>query len=298
MPCYPDCIAPFDLHNHTWWSYDAAAQPDAYFRRARELSIRALALTEHHVFDSWFEVKEAARAYPDVRVIPAAEISVTTSLGAVDLLCYGIPEEPRGALKQMFERYRAWQVQNGSAISRGMKALGFSFNEFDRWRLLLSYRPAKAVLRQGPTHIKNAVLREHFIQRGFIRGAEDYAALMHQVRVKGEAAPYPEAKEIAPVLKEAGVLLAIAHPYGYFGGFDMARIEALRRECQLDGIECAHPAVPPEFTPQYRQYCVEHGLFSVGGTDNHADDEVARHLGRHLGEREWLDELLERLERR
>ena len=83
------CIDLYDLHLHTYWSYDATTHPENYFKRARELGVRCLAVADHHILDSLEEVLEIAQDYPDVRTIPAAELSVTTSLGAVDLLCYG-----------------------------------------------------------------------------------------------------------------------------------------------------------------------------------------------------------------
>ena len=78
----------YDLHLHTCWSYDATAQAESYFRRARELGTRCLTITDHHVLDSLPEVVEVARAYPEIIAIPSAELTVTTSIGSVDLLCY------------------------------------------------------------------------------------------------------------------------------------------------------------------------------------------------------------------
>jgi hypothetical protein len=100
------------------------------------------------------------------------------------------------------------------------------------------------------------------------------------------------------VVRRAGVQVAIAHPYRYFGGYDLERMDALCKECSLDGIECAHPSVPPEYTRLYREYCIQRGLFSVGGSDCHSDAEVEGLFGRHLGEEVWLDELLGRLDDR
>ncbi|MBE7465333.1 MAG: PHP domain-containing protein [Planctomycetes bacterium] len=298
MPYFAPSVAPFDLHNHTYWSYDAATHPDTYFRRARELGMRALAVTEHHHLLSWPELQIGARAYPDIRLIRAAEVSVTSSVGAVDLLCYGIPEGPHAALDALFAASRKWEHANGASISSGLEILGFPFTEADRLRLMLTYRPAHAVAAHGPTHIKNGVLRAYLVARGVIGSEAQYDELRARIRALTKPAAYPPAAEVVPVLKAAGVLVALAHPHGYFNQGDRARMDTLRAELQLDGIECAHPGVPPEFTPVYRAYCVEHGLVSVGGTDNHSDEEAHAHLGRHLGAAEWLAEFLERLDRK
>jgi len=76
--------AAYDLHLHSVWSYDALAEVEPYFRRAEELGVRAIAVTEHHNLDSIAETLAAAARYPRVRMIPAAELTVTTSLGPAD----------------------------------------------------------------------------------------------------------------------------------------------------------------------------------------------------------------------
>ena len=50
------------------------------------VDMRCLAITEHHNVDSQPEVRAAAARYPEVRLIPSAELTVNTSFGARDLL--------------------------------------------------------------------------------------------------------------------------------------------------------------------------------------------------------------------
>ena len=63
----------------------------------------------------------------------------------------------------------------------------------------------------------------------------------------------------------------IAHPAGYFKGMNEKRMDEVLEALPLDGIECAHPSVPEEYTAFYRAYCKKHGLLSSGGTDCHED---------------------------
>jgi predicted metal-dependent phosphoesterase TrpH len=177
-----------------------------------------------------------------------------------------------------------------------MQALGFEYTDEQRVALLHAYRPSRVIEVQGHTHVKNQVQRRYFIERGFISAEDEYSALVGRFRDRVSFPPYPSVQRVIPIVRQAGIRVAIAHPYRYFRGYDMARMDALRDECSLDGIECAHSSVPPEYTRLYREYCVRHGLFSVGGSDCHANSEVDALLGRHLGEDAWLDELLERLD--
>ena len=285
-------IALYDLHLHTFWSYDATARVEDHFKRARELGVRCIAITDHHVLDALPEVMECSSRYPDVMSIPSAELSVTTSVGAIDLLCYGFPPESTPALQELKESHHDWQRAAGAAGSEALQALGYQFSEADRLALLQTYRPPAVIAVQGSTHVKNQILSDYCLARGYIASSEEYGELMTRAREVVPFPPYPGVEEVVPVVKEAGVKIAIAHPHRYFLNGDRARMDLLREECQLDGIECAHRQVPPEFTPIYRAYCVEHGLFSVGGSDSHQDDDIQEFFAGHGGDDEWLDEFL------
>jgi len=294
--------ASYDLHLHTYWSYDATAEPEMHFQRAAELGVRCIAITEHHNIDSAEEVRVIAEKYPDVQLIAAAELTVTTSFGSIDLLCYNLPRHPSGEFAQVLDEYHQWQRAAGAARSRGMQSLGYDYSDARRLELLQSYRPARVIERQGATHVQNGRQMQYFIEQGYFASEEDYRA-----RGNIPAPPYPAVERVVPAVKQAGGIVVLAHPTLYVRNDDVVRLDALRDECQLDGIECAHPRVSPELTLFYRDYCKKHGLISTGGSDCHHASQILRQasngqtneepkFARHIGEDVWLDEFLERIE--
>jgi hypothetical protein len=292
----PQTTAAYDLHLHTFWSYDATAKVENHFRRARALGVQCIAITEHHVLDSQPDVRRVAAEYEDIRCIPSAELSVNTSIGAVDLLCYGFPLEISPSVQSVLDAYHSWQREYGSAISKGLCSLGFDYTDERRLELLQTYRPAQTLEVQGATHVKNGVQQDYWVERGFISSRDEYASLRRRASEAVSTPPYPAVEDVIPPLKEQGVLVAIAHPHGYFKQGDPDRMDQLLNECSLDGVECAHPGVPEDFTPVYRKYCRENGLFSTGGSDCHTDEDIEGKFAQHIGEKEWLDEFLERLD--
>ncbi|HWL51182.1 MAG TPA: PHP domain-containing protein [Chthoniobacteraceae bacterium] len=296
----------YDLHLHTYWSYDALADPEVHFRRARELGLRCLAITEHHNLDALPDLVRIAADYPDIRWIVAAELTVNTSIGAVDLLCYGLPLQPCGLLAQVLDEYHEWQRAAGAARVRQMQALGFDYSSEEHLALLRSYRPERTLERQGATHVRGKTEIDYFIRRGFIANPGERAALLQRLPKELATPCYPSVERVVPAVKQAGGLVVIAHPAGYFQDRNRQRMDALREECGLDGIECAHRSVHPEQTAFYRAYCREHGLLSTGGSDSHDNEDVLtppeqwghtreKRFACHLGEEAWLDEFLERL---
>jgi len=294
----------YDLHLHTWWSYDATTDPEAYFRRGRELGLRCLAITDHHVTDSRDEVAAIAARYPEIRWVPSAELTVTCFRGAVDLLCYNLPAAAPPGLRQVLNAYHSWQQETGAAMTQALQTLGYDYTETHRREVLESYRPAKAIAVQGLTHVKNAVLKDYFRQRGFAATDEEHADLLRRARDAAHFPLYPAVDFVVPAVKEAGGLVAIAHPFKYFGGCDRDIMDRLCRDCQLDGIECANGKnVPADHVHLYRQYCVERGLFSTVGSDCHAPEALDGQLAfrgpefaPYRGQNDWLDEFMARLD--
>jgi len=283
-----------DLHLHTFWSYDALATPEQVFAAAQSHGLRAIAITEHLNIDSARDAAEVAQRFPGIRYIRAAELTVTTSIGAVDLLCYGFPQVIPPALQAVLDEYHDWQRRKALAIVRGMQKLGHDYTEVNHEALLKSYRPPETLALQGRTHVMNRLQCEEFVRRGFIREASEYSALMSAVH-KAYREPYPAVEPVTKAVKAAGVLIVIAHPSGYFNGAEEKRMDALREECRFDGIECIHSSTKPELGELHRAYCVKKGLLSTGGSDSHTTEQHATLMGAFGTPDEWWTEFSARL---
>lgn len=294
----PERYASFDFHLHTVWSYDACTPVERYFELARERGVKTLAITEHHTMDSFPEIQSIAPAFPEVAYVAGAELTVSSELGTFDMVCLGLPPSPTPELTEVFERYHRWQRIRGDETSDALTAAGFSYTREDRLALLRRYRPERTIEVQGITHVQNGVQQDYLIKE------KEYfpdARAFHEFLMGKAFTPYPAAETVLPAVKRSGALVFIAHPAGYFNIDDVRRMDALRELLGFDGIECAHDSVPPELTPFYRRYCVEHKLLSTAGTDSHSVAEspyrfgAGHEFGRHIGEDRWRDEILERV---
>jgi len=287
----------FDLHLHSYWSYDGQISPVKYFELARQYGIETIAITEHHNIDSQIEIQLAKNDFPDIRIILAAELTVQTSVGNIDLLCYNLPiiSSVTKDFRDLLLFYRQWQIDYGRAFCQAMQSIGYNYRNSDRASLLESYRPKKCLDLHLDSLVKNEIQTEYFIQQGYIRNKNEYAALRKSFTQKGLLPAYPDVEHVTQIIKSTGGLIVIAHPWKYFQEKNLKRMDLLREECHLDGIECAHPNISAELTPFYRQYCEKHSLLSTAGSDCHREEDATRKMGIHLGEDGWLSELLERL---
>lgn len=282
-------MSSFDLHLHTCWSYDAHTPVRDYFQFAQKKQTRAIAITDHHLMDGYEDVLDAAAEFPEVGYFSGSEISVNCEFGPIDLVCLNLPRRPTPELAALFDTYRNWQISSGTNASRNFCAQGFPFDDNARMALLKSYRPEKTIAKQGNSHVKNGLLIDYCIKNGFCKDLDEYRT---KRKLFTGMPPYPSYEQTVKAVKNAGGLIFIAHPCGYFLQNDLKRMDTLRELFQLDGIECAHPSIPEELSIFYRDYCVKHGLLSSAGSDLHDPifDEFAIH-----GDERWLDELLERI---
>lgn len=288
-------IASHDLHNHTYWSFDASVPVEAYFRRAVELGVRCFAITEHHHNLSAGDIAAAAGDYPDIKVLRAAEITASTSLGPVDLLCYGLPETAGPKLTELLATGAANSAETGERISRLYQQLGVPFDGKRRREALLIYKPGRVMDHGGATHVRGNYLLQYFLLQGWVNSHAEFKSLQQEVNAKLQRPEWPSAARVGEAIRESGGLIVIAHPYANFDGADRQRMDRLREECQLDGIECAHYRIPQDLNPVYRDYCKQHGLVSTAGSDSHSYADIDSRFGRHGGEEIWFEEFMERL---
>ena len=71
-------IYPASLHNHTDYSNirlrDCINKIDDLLKRADELGHKAIAITDHECISSWVKVEQAAKNFPNLKVLRGNEI--------------------------------------------------------------------------------------------------------------------------------------------------------------------------------------------------------------------------------
>ena len=290
-------MANFDLHLHTEWSYDAKNQIEGYFSIAQKKGMRALAITDHHLMDGYEEVLEVAAKYPEVGYLSGAELTVHCDVkdcggGDIDLVCLNLPRRSTPELDKLWDIYHKWQCAYGHALSENFCARGFPLDDEARMKLLQSYRPAKAIAKQGNSHVQYWALMNYCIENGFCKDKAEY----DRIRATFTDMPdYPSYDVVLPIVRKAGGVVIMAHPIDYFPCENTRKLDEFRELFQFDGIECSQCKVTAEMAVSYRQYCLKYHLLSSGGSDLHntiPEDQYAV----NFAEDRWLDEILERVE--
>lgn len=144
-----------DLHLHTIYSYDGTATVPAVLRRAREIGLNVIAITDHDEIAGALEAVKLASHY-GVEVIPGSEI--TTAEG--DLLALFIHEKIQPGLSLIKTLLRV-KEQGGVAIAAHPMAGGMGMKSLTPASILkaLRHKEAKKVLIGIETYNGTAIDR-------------------------------------------------------------------------------------------------------------------------------------------
>ncbi len=265
-----------DLHLHSTAS-DGALAPVAVMERAHAGGLDLVALADH---DTVMGVAEAqAAASPDLRVVPAIEISANHGGRDIHVLGYGIAvehpamvEHTRRAREGREERIRQMLERlSGLNVDVAMEAVRAEAGP----EAAILARPHLARALQSAGHVDS--IGEAFNR--FI-GDDGPAYVPNRlVDVPGAIA----------LIHEAGGVASWAHPsFAILGDTLPAFVEA-----GLDALECYRPRLTPAERKRMVRYARKHGLLRTGGSDWHGDWHGE--LGAFAMERDQVAELLERL---
>lgn len=257
-----------DLHTHSRVS-DGTDRPEHLVRRAKEVGLDVVALTDHDTFDGWTAAL-AAGDETGVEVVTGAEISTELRGHGVHLLAYLVDPgyEP---LADELGRVRHDRRTRLARIAAALTASGLPMDVAD----ILAHSPDAATV--GRPHVADAM-----IAKGYVRDREEaFAWWLGQGR-PGWAAKYaPPVDEAIHLVHAAGGVCVLAHPWGREGArraLTPSGIEALR-DAGLDGIEVDHQDHDDASRRTLRRVAQDLDLVVTGSSDYHGTGKLDHELG-------------------
>lgn len=264
-----------DLHTHSSAS-DGTFAPAEVIALAERRRLAAVAVTDHDTIDGLAEAAQAARQFPDLRLIPGIEISALFTGGTLHILGLGIdPAAP--ALAELTARLRAAREDRNPRILEILAGMGRPVT-MDEVLAQVRRLPAQSSRRVvGRVHIAQAMVR-----RGYVK---DLAQAFDQYL--GDDAPaYVDKERMAPqeaiaAIVRSGGAAVLAHP-PQLNCQNVAQLERIVRDLMrhgLGGIEAYHSDNTPQQTRMYLDLALKHKLGICGGSDFHGGSKSAVHLG-------------------
>lgn len=260
-------MARIDLHAHTTES-DGTLRPAELVKRAAEIGLAALAVTDHDTTAGWAEAREAGRSF-GVEIIPGAEITARFPSRSMHVLAYGFEaREPRMA--EMLVEIRAGRDSRNPRILAKLAELGVRVS-------MEEVRAEAAGEVIGRPHMARVMVR-----RGYV--ADTRSAFQQYLKDGGPAyvpAESVEPPEVIATVRDAGGVAVLAHPKQLrLDG--PAAYEALLTDLAakgLGGVEVHHPSHDAAHRALFAGLARSLGLVESAGSDFHGSNKPDVALG-------------------
>lgn len=248
-----------DLHLHSCVS-DGRYRPAELVSKAAAAGLTVISLTDHDNVAGITPALEAAKQFPQLRVIPGVEISTDEPHGEVHVLGYFIDYTYRELLATL-EHNR--ESRQGRAQGMVVKLAGLGMPV--EWKRVQEIAGDGSI---GRPHIAQALLEKGYI--GTIKEAFDkYIAFGGPAYVDREKITPAEAVEL---IIRAGGVPVLAHPSYINNPEDLiARLKPIG----LAGIEAYYKRYTPEQVRALVGLADKYGLIATGGSDYHGLDDKA-----------------------
>lgn len=218
-----------------------------------------IALADHDSVDGIAPALEAAAKFPDLKVIPALEISTDLAEGEAHVLGYFIDYTDEG-LKSALERSRTSRERRARGMVEKLRGMG-KLIEWERVREIAGEGSI------GRPHIAQAML-----EKGYIKSIQD--AFNGFIEHGGPA--YVEREKMTPaeavkLIVRADGLAVLAHPFTI--NQDPEAMVAELKKAGLAGIEAYYKDCTTEEIRGLVRLAEKYGLIATGGSDFHGLDE-------------------------
>jgi len=249
-----------DLHIHSTAS-DGRLSPQEIVYRAVELGITIIAIADHDTVDGIAPALAAAKVFPELKVIPAIEISTDVPGDEVHVLGYFIDYTNPHFISRL-ESMRRSRVERAQKMVAKLKGLGVNIE----WERVQHFAGGSTI---GRPHIAQAML-----EKGYIGSISE--AFAKYIARNGPA--YVEREKMTPaeavkLLLDVNGLPVLAHP------LTIRETEAMIMEMRaagMVGIEVYYKDYGEEQRNSLRQLAQKHHLIATGGSDYHGleDNEI------------------------
>lgn len=238
-----------NLHLHSTYS-DAELSPRQLVRIAKALGYGALALTDHDTDGGCDLFMQEARL-EGLETLTGAEFygkvnGIGCHLTALDF-------DPGHPALRAYIQERCRLAYEGTHACFQMGVASGAIRD-------ITWEQVTELTAPGSWFCYDTVLNAMHARHMDITGVKE---VFLTPEAKQYRPTYPNAEEVIRVVRQAGGIIALAHP----GEKGLQEIPTLV-DWGLNGIETDHPSIPPERLPLCLEAAEHFGLYRCGGTDH------------------------------
>ena len=271
-----------DMHMHTIYS-DGDKTVEEVLKMCEERKLEYISITDHNTCKQYEDDALNKNIFKG-NIIKGIEMNVTFKNRKIEILGYKI-KEPKivEEWSQKFfseELLRKQQEEEKRKLLYicNKKGLIYDESKIEKNIPVTDYITIY-VYKELMRHKENyKILGEFtkslnlFIRKGLMNPNSEYYTGSNNT-------PKPQYKDVIDVIHKAGGLAFLAHPFEYRLDNTIDFIDELRKEKELDGIECFHPSADEVKMMILVKYAKKNNLYISGGSDYHGEKKPDIEIG-------------------
>jgi len=288
-----------DLHIHTVYS-DGDKTVEEILKMCEKRNLEYISITDHDTCKQYEDKTLKNNTIFSGNIVKGVELHAIFQSKTIEILAYNI--NPK-VINEWCEKYYSDKILREQQDILYKRLIDIC----DKHGLIYDKNRIKK-----PTNLNSYV--ENIIYEEVIRHSENYTILgkfaksfnifFREALSNPESSYFmnyeefrPQFKEVIGIIHKAGGKAFLAHPYEYRFRNTIKFINDLRKEAQLDGIECYHPSSENNKKEVILlNYAKKNGLFISGGSDYHGNIKPHIEIGIGKGDlnikkdiiKEWL----------
>ncbi|MCE2463657.1 MAG: PHP domain-containing protein [Dehalococcoidia bacterium] len=244
-------MAVVDLHLHTTAS-DGRLTPGELIALVARKGLQVVSVTDHDSTEGLAEALEAAKAFPNLTVIPGIELSTDIPGDEIHVLAYFVRHKDEELLATL-RKFRQGRLERGRGMVEKLRDMGMDIE----WQRVQEIAGDGAV---GRPHVALALM-----EKGYVSQTNE--AFEKYLGRNGPA--YVEREKLTPVdaveaITSWGGVAVLAHPAQLLD-LDV-KLEELR-SAGLVGMEVYYAQYSEERILELASTAARHGLLPCGGSD-------------------------------
>lgn len=276
-----------DMHMHTTYS-DGTQTVEEVLKICEEKKLEYISLTDHNTCKQYKDDAYLNNNIFKGKIIKGAEMNATFNNKSVEVLAYDIKDT--WIIDEWSNKFFSEEV-----LKRQQEESKRKFLEIcDRKGLIYDEEKIKkdiALTDYITIYIYHELMRHEenyeilgefannlnlFIRKGLMNPESDYYVSVN--------CPKPNYSDVVDIVHKAGGKVFLAHPFEYRLEDTIGFIDELRKEKELDGIECFHPSAEDGNKISILiKYARDNNLYISGGSDSHGSKKPDISIGTGKG---------------
>ena len=283
-----------DLHMHTIYS-DGDKTVEEVLKMCENKKLEYISITDHDTCKQYNDVALKNNHIFSGKIIIGSELHALFQKKNIEILAYNI--NPNIISKWCEKYYSEEKLREQQDICRqrlfdicNKHGLVYDESKIRKPKKVSEYveRPIyEEVMKHKENHKILGEFTESFgifFRKGLANPESSY--FMNHIEFR------PPYKEVIDIIHKAGGKAFLAHPFEYKFKDTIEFINDLRKEKELDGIECFHPSANQEQRNILVEYAKNNNLYISGGSDYHGSPKPDIEIGVGRGDLNISKEIL------